>query len=63
WRLHADQDPIASLAMADAAFAGMTVVERRIRQSTDHLSPLAAPHACADLIRAAVKAFSSGALA
>jgi pimeloyl-[acyl-carrier protein] methyl ester esterase len=57
WRLHADQDPIASLAMADASFAGMNVAERRIRQSTDHLSPLTAPHACADLIRTALKAF------
>jgi pimeloyl-[acyl-carrier protein] methyl ester esterase len=56
WRLHADQDPIASLAMADASFAGMNVVERRVRQSTDHLSPLTAPHACADLIRTALEA-------
>jgi pimeloyl-[acyl-carrier protein] methyl ester esterase len=56
WRLNADQDPIASLAMADASFAGMNVVERHVRQSTDHLSPLTAPHACADLIRAALKA-------
>ena len=58
WRLHADQDPIAPLAMADASFAGMNVAERRIRPSTDHLSPLSAPQACADLIRAAVKALS-----
>lgn len=56
WRLHADQDPIAPLAMADASFAGMDVRERRIRPSTDHLSPLTAPHACADLIRTAVEA-------
>lgn len=58
WRLHADQDPIAPLAMADASFAGMNVLERRFRQSTDHLSPLAAPHACADLIRMALKALA-----
>ena len=58
WRLHADQDPIASLAMADASFAGMNVVERHVRQSTDHLSPLTAPHACADLIRTALKALT-----
>ena len=56
WRLQADQDPIAPAAMADASFAGMTVVEKRIRQSTDHLSPLAAPQACADLVRTALKA-------
>ena len=56
WRLQADGDPIASLAMVDASFAGMKVVERRVRASTDHLSPLTAPHACADLIRAALKA-------
>lgn len=58
WRLHADGDPIATLAMADASFVGMKVVERRIRPSTDHLSPLTAPHACADLIRAALKALA-----
>jgi pimeloyl-[acyl-carrier protein] methyl ester esterase len=63
WRLHADRDPIASLAMADASFAGMNVHERRIRQSTDHLSPLTAPHACADLIRTALKALSGGLVA
>jgi pimeloyl-[acyl-carrier protein] methyl ester esterase len=56
WRLHADQDPIAPQAMADASFAGMNIVERRVRQSTDHLSPLTAPRACADLIQAALKA-------
>jgi pimeloyl-[acyl-carrier protein] methyl ester esterase len=55
WRLNADEDSIAPLAMTDASFAGMNVVERRIRQSTDHLSPLAAPHACAGLIRSALK--------
>jgi pimeloyl-[acyl-carrier protein] methyl ester esterase len=62
WRLHADQDPIAPLAMADASFAGMNVVERHVRPSTDHLSPLAAPDACVDLIRAALTALSSRAL-
>jgi hypothetical protein len=34
----------------------MNVVEARIRQSRDHLSPLTAPHACAELIRTALKA-------
>jgi pimeloyl-[acyl-carrier protein] methyl ester esterase len=58
WRLNADQDPIASLAMADASFAGMNVVERQVRPSTDHLSPRTAPDACAGLIRAALKALS-----
>jgi pimeloyl-[acyl-carrier protein] methyl ester esterase len=58
WRLHAAEDPVAGLAMADASFAGMAVVERRVRRSTDHLSPLTAPHACADLIRTALKAFA-----
>jgi pimeloyl-[acyl-carrier protein] methyl ester esterase len=56
WRLHADQDPIASLAMADASFADTNVVQRRVRQSADHLSPLTAPHACADLILTALRA-------
>lgn len=63
WRLHAAEDPIATLAMADASFAGMRVIERRIRPSTDHLSPLSAPHACADLVRTALKALSRGPLA
>lgn len=62
WRLHADHDPIAPLAMADASFSGLNAIERRIRPSTDHLSPLTAPHACAALIRAALKALSSGSL-
>ena len=56
WRLHAEHDPIAPLAMADASFAGLNVRERRIRPSTDHLSPLTAPHACAELIRTALEA-------
>ena len=58
WRLHAQDDPIAPLALADASFAGLEVVEKRIRPSTDHLSPRHAPHACADLIRTALKALS-----
>lgn len=58
WRLHADHDPIAALAMADASFAGMDVRERRIRRATDHLSPLHARHACADLVRTALEALS-----
>jgi hypothetical protein len=36
----------------------MNIVERHVRPSTDHLSPLTAPHACAGLIRAALKALS-----
>jgi len=63
WRLHAEEDPIAALAMADASFAGMDVRERRLRPSTDHISPLTAPQACADLIRAALEAHSRQALA
>ncbi len=58
WRLHAQDDPIAALAMADASFEGAQMLERRIRPSTDHLSPLHAPQACADLIRTALKALS-----
>jgi pimeloyl-[acyl-carrier protein] methyl ester esterase len=59
WRLHAEGDPVATLAMADASFVGCDVVERRIRQCTDHLSPQYDPQACADLIRAALKALAS----
>ena len=58
WRLHSAGDPIATLAMADAAFEGLDVRERRIRPSTDHLSPIHDPQACADLIRTALKALS-----
>lgn len=58
WRLHAQGDPIALLAMADASFEGLDVVERCIRPSTDHLSPIHDPQACADLIRAALEALS-----
>jgi pimeloyl-[acyl-carrier protein] methyl ester esterase len=60
WRLHADADPIAPPALADASFEGMTVVERRIRPSSDHLSPAHAPHACAELIRTALDALPAG---
>jgi pimeloyl-[acyl-carrier protein] methyl ester esterase len=56
WRMHADGDPIATLAMADASFEGMGVRERVIRHANDHLSPLHDPQGCADLIRRAVKA-------
>jgi pimeloyl-[acyl-carrier protein] methyl ester esterase len=56
WRLNADEDPIAPLALADASFAGMRVIDQRVRPSTDHLSPLTAPGACAGLIRAALEA-------
>ncbi len=58
WRLHSQHDPIATLAMADASFAGLNVRERCIRDATDHLSPLHDPQACADLIRTALKALS-----
>ena len=58
WRLHSAGDPIALLAMADASFEDLDVRERRIRPSTDHLSPIHDPQACADLIRAALKALS-----
>ena len=58
WRLHSAGDPIALLAMADAAFEGLAVRERRIRPSTDHLSPVHDADGCADLIRAALKALS-----
>jgi pimeloyl-[acyl-carrier protein] methyl ester esterase len=63
WRLHAECDPIAALAMADASFEGCETVERRIRPSTDHLSPLHDPQACADIIRAALTALASKTLA
>ena len=58
WRLHAEGDPIALSDQADASFAGLNIVERRLRAASDHLSPLHAPQACADLIRAALKALS-----
>ncbi len=58
WRLHAEGDPIATLAMADASFEGCDVRARRIRPSTDHLSPLHDPETCADLIRAALTALA-----
>jgi hypothetical protein len=58
WRLHAEGDPIATLALSDASFAGLNVVERRIRPATDHLSPIHDPQGCADIIRAALTALS-----
>jgi pimeloyl-[acyl-carrier protein] methyl ester esterase len=58
WRLQSQDDPIATLAMSDASFAGMTVMERRVRPASDHLSPIHDPAACADLIHAALKAFA-----
>jgi pimeloyl-[acyl-carrier protein] methyl ester esterase len=58
WRLHAEGDAIATLAMADASFEGCDVVERRIRPATDHLSPLHDPEACADIIGAALTALT-----
>jgi pimeloyl-[acyl-carrier protein] methyl ester esterase len=56
WRLHAANDPVAPLAMADAAFAHADVRARRVREAADHLSPFTAPKACADLIRDALEA-------
>jgi hypothetical protein len=61
--LHADGDPIAALAMADASFAGMDVRERQVRQASDHLSPIHAPKACAALIRTAIEALAIRTLA
>lgn len=58
WRLHADGDPIAPLRLADSSFEGMAAPEIRVRPSTDHLSPIHDPGACADLIRGARKALS-----
>jgi pimeloyl-[acyl-carrier protein] methyl ester esterase len=54
WRLHASADPVASLALADASFAGADVRARWVREGADHLSPLTAPKTCADLIRDAL---------
>lgn len=53
WRLHASDDPIAPLNMADASFAD-AVQGRRVRVAADHLSPLSAPQACAEVIRQAL---------
>ncbi len=58
WRLHARGDPVAPMAMADASFADTNVVTRRIREASDHLSPVHDPRACADLIRDALRALS-----
>jgi pimeloyl-[acyl-carrier protein] methyl ester esterase len=58
WRLHAQADAIVPLAMADASFAGLNVVERRIRHAADHLSPTFDPEACADLIRTALRSLA-----
>jgi pimeloyl-[acyl-carrier protein] methyl ester esterase len=52
WRLHAEQDPIAPLSLADTSF-GVTRA-RRTRPGGDHLSPRSAPQACADLIQEAL---------
>jgi pimeloyl-[acyl-carrier protein] methyl ester esterase len=59
WRLHASSDPVAPLAMADAAFTHANVRARRVREGADHLSPLTAPRACADLIRDALQALET----
>jgi len=62
WRLHASADPIAPLALADASFVGADVRARHVREAADHLSPISAPKACADLIRVALVALSAQAL-
>jgi pimeloyl-[acyl-carrier protein] methyl ester esterase len=59
WRLHASGDPIASLALADASFAKARVVTRRVREGADHLSPITAPRASAELIRTALSALAT----
>jgi pimeloyl-[acyl-carrier protein] methyl ester esterase len=58
WRLHASNDPIASLAMADASFAGAQVMVRQVREAGDHLSPVTAAETCAELIRTALRALT-----
>ena len=58
WSLHADRDPIAPLAMAEASFQGMDLRARQVRDAGDHLSPVHAPQACAALIRDAVQALT-----
>jgi pimeloyl-[acyl-carrier protein] methyl ester esterase len=59
WRLHAAHDPIAPLVRADASFADAPVRARVVREAADHLSPIAAPRACAELIRAALRDLSA----
>ena len=59
WRLHASGDPIAPLEMADASFAGADVRLRRVRDGADHLSPISAAQACADLIGEALRALGA----
>jgi pimeloyl-[acyl-carrier protein] methyl ester esterase len=58
WSLHADGDPIATLAMAEASFQGMDLRARQVRKADDHLSPLHAPEDCAALIRTAIQALA-----
>jgi pimeloyl-[acyl-carrier protein] methyl ester esterase len=58
WSLHADRDPIAPLAMAQASLQGMDLREGQLRQAADHLSPVHAPQACAALIRTAIAALA-----
>lgn len=59
WRLHASADPIAPPALADASFDGANVRARRVREAPDHLSPITAPKACAELIREALRALQA----
>lgn len=60
WRLHAEADPIAPGALADASFAEAGDVRQDLRRrGSDHLSPLSAPAACADLIRQALRELGS----
>jgi len=58
WRLHACEDPIAPLGLADASFEGVPTRLRLLRQAQDHLSPITAPGECAALVRAAVQAIA-----
>ena len=59
WRLHAAGDPIAPVPLTDASFVNASVREREIREGCDHLSPMTAPNACADLIRLALNALQA----
>jgi pimeloyl-[acyl-carrier protein] methyl ester esterase len=58
WRLHCEDDDIAPLSLADASFAGLNVVERRLRPWGGHFTPVDHPKACVGIIRAALKALA-----
>lgn len=55
WRLHASADPIAPPALADASFVEADVKTLQVREAADHLSPITAPKACAEMIREALR--------